>query len=114
MIFGPIKILMKLIILVLVFIMFVVFHNTDFGARMEQKIGLALEYENLRKVGLGLYSKTAGSPVVEENTKKMGKELKKQVERLKESDVVKKLPAKAEKIVDEERKRLENIIEGGG
>ena len=115
MILGPVKFLMKLIILFMLFVMFVVFHNTEFGEKMERKIGQSLEYENLRKSGLELYSKVTGSSVVEEiDPKKLAKELKKQVDRLKESDPVKKLPARAEKIIEEERKRLEDIIESGG
>jgi len=115
MIFGPIKFIMKLIILFMLLVMFVVFHNTEFGENVERKIGRALEYKNLRNTGLDLYRKAAGSSVVEEiDTKKVERELKRQVDRLKGSGPVKKLPAKAEKIIEEERKKLEDIIEGGG
>jgi hypothetical protein len=115
MIFGPIKFLMKLIILFMIFIMFVVFHNTEFGEKVERQIGEALEYENLRKTGFDLYRKVTGSSTVEKiNAKKLRKKFKKQIDSLQESDAVKKLPAKAEKIVEKERKRLEDIIEGGG
>lgn len=115
MIFGPIKFLMKLIIMFLLFVVFVVLHNTEFGAKLEHKIGKALEYESLKKTGLSLYGRVAGSSAMDDiDAKKIGKNLeKKVVDRLKETDAVKKLPARAEKIVDEERKRLEDIIEGG-
>jgi len=114
MIFGPVKFLMKLIILFMLLSMFVVFHNTEFGENVERQIGQALEYENLKKTGLDLYRKTAeSSPLEGIDAKKLGKELKKQAGRLQESGPVKKLPARAEKIVEEERKRLEDIIEGG-
>jgi hypothetical protein len=115
MIFGVVKFLMKLIILFMLFIVFVVFHNTEFGENVERQIGQALEYDNLRKSGLGLYRKVTGSRVVEKiDTKKLRKKFKKQIDSLKELESFKKLPAKAEKIVEEERKRLEDIIEGGG
>lgn len=114
MIFGPVKFLMKLIILFMLFIMFVVFHNTEFGAGVERQVGQALEYDNLRKTGLGLYLKVAGSSAVEElDTENLRKELEKQVDKLKKSEPFKKLPVRAEKIIEEERRRLEDIIEGG-
>ncbi len=115
MIFRAIKFLMKLIILFMLFITFVVFHNTEFGENVERQIGQALEYDNLWKSGLGLYRKVTGSSTVEKiDAKKLRKKFKKHIDSLQESDAVKKLPAKAEKIVEEERKRLEDIIEGGG
>lgn len=115
MIFGPIKLLLKFFILILMFLLFVVIHNTDFGKDLEHKIGEALEYDNLKESAISAYRKLSGGSGKEAlDSEKISREIKKKLEEVKKSGAGDKVSEKAEKILKEERKKLEEILESAG
>ena len=106
-----IKFFFKIIIVVCVAFAAVIYHNTDAGREMERRIGETLEFKNLKERGKMLIKKTLHFISLE--GKAEGEREKKNERRSSPSSFTKPNKSK-EKINEDERKRIEQIIEREG
>ena len=126
MIWGSIKFFVKIGIVILIAAAAVAYHNTDSGREMERRIGKVVEYDSMKARGKEFITRTVdflslkGMDAVR---KKTGKEKKSGV---KGKTGVKKAPPAAakkvetgvkapeENITDEDRRKMEEILENAG
>ncbi len=118
---------MKIFFVLIIALAAVIYHNTDSGREMERRIGEEISIERLAERGKELFSKVIDSLLLkgmdrdrkQESKKSAGKAEKKESlkssprpvqEKTKGADKTKNV----ENIADEERKKLEAIIESGG
>lgn len=107
-----IKFIFKIIIFFCVAFSAIIYHNTDAGKEMEKKIGQSLEFSSIMDHGKKLVKKTIHFILMEgmDSEDEVKKENKKKIS---PPTVVKTKEGK-EKIDEDERKRIEEIIESEG
>jgi isopentenyl diphosphate isomerase/L-lactate dehydrogenase-like FMN-dependent dehydrogenase len=104
-----------MVIVILIALAAVIYHNTDSGKEVEKRVGRAIEYKSLKERAGVLISKSIDFISLKGMRQKdKGKIVEKGI------DKIKSLPGKieparrVEKISDKERKKLEDIIENEG
>ena len=107
-----IKFIFKIILFFCIAFSAIIYHNTDAGKEMEKKIGESLELSSIMEYGKNLLKKTIHFVLLEGMDSK--DDDKKETEKKSSPPVVVKTEEGKEKIGKDERKRIEEIIESEG
>ena len=111
-----IKFLFKMMMVFCIAIAAVVYHNTDSGKEMEDRVGKALEFRSLKERGKALISKTIHFISLDGMDEDSVKDELNKVKKVKKDSapLMKKAAELKEKMPEDERKRIEKIIEEEG
>ncbi|MBE9503201.1 MAG: hypothetical protein IME96_03395 [Proteobacteria bacterium] len=107
-----IKFLFKMVMVFCIAIVAVVYHNTESGKQMEDRVGKALEFRGLKERGKALISKTIHFISLDGMDDDSARDKMKKVRVKKDSTpLMKKTAELKERMPEDERKRIEQIIE---
>lgn len=112
-----IRFFIKIVIVIIIASAGVIYHNTDAGREMERRIGEELRFESLEKRVKKLATKIGdfiSMKGMDGLNKKSGLKEKKVVRDKTSAEQGESAPESHEKIMEDERKRLEQIIESEG
>ena len=110
-----IKFLFKIMMVFCIAIAAVVYHNTDSGREMEDRVGNALEFRSLKDRGKTLISKAIHFISLDGMDQDSVRDRVKKARVKKDSNHSMTKPSELnERMPEDERKRIERIIEEGG